>query len=90
MFGHALSKGVDIDKNGYKDFAVGAPNSEKVYVFKSYPVIRIKAEMSAIKEKIKLESTIPIKMCLHFETDSRKIFNYDISELNLLPNLNYS
>ena len=69
MFGHYLSKGVDIDKNGCKDIAVGAPNSEKVYVFKSYPVIKIVATITSTQKKLKLENVIPIKVCVKFESN---------------------
>lgn len=41
FFGFSLSRGVDMDTNGFKDLAIGAPNSMKVYIFKSYPSIEI-------------------------------------------------
>lgn len=41
MFGHSISRGVDIDNNNYNDVAIGAPNSDTVYVYKSYPVIKM-------------------------------------------------
>lgn len=40
MFGYGMSKGVDIDGNGFLDIAIGSPNSDQVFVYKSYPVIR--------------------------------------------------
>lgn len=44
-FGFSLSRGVDIDNNGFYDLAVGEPNTPKVYVFKSYPSIDIITEI---------------------------------------------
>lgn len=32
MFGHSISKGVDIDGNKYLDLAIGAPNAESVII----------------------------------------------------------
>ncbi|XP_050072975.1 integrin alpha-PS3-like [Anopheles maculipalpis] len=52
MFGHSLSRGVDIDGNGYADLAVGAPNGETVYVFRSYPVVRIEARINSTKREL--------------------------------------
>lgn len=40
-FGFALGlNGVDLDRNGYPDMAVGAPLSDNVIVFRSRPVIK--------------------------------------------------
>ncbi|XP_035907120.1 integrin alpha-PS3-like [Anopheles stephensi] len=52
MFGHSLSRGVDIDGNGFADLAVGAPNGESVYVFRSYPVVRIEARINSTKREL--------------------------------------
>lgn len=41
MFGYGLSKGVDTDNNGFFDIAIGAPNIEAVYIYKSYPIFFI-------------------------------------------------
>lgn len=45
MFGHSISRGVDIDNNSYNDVAIGAPNSDTVYIYKSYPVIKIETSL---------------------------------------------
>uniref|UniRef100_A0A182SV92 Integrin alpha second immunoglobulin-like domain-containing protein n=1 Tax=Anopheles maculatus TaxID=74869 RepID=A0A182SV92_9DIPT len=58
MFGHALSRGVDIDGNGYADLAVGAPNGETVYVFRSYPVIRIEARINSTRRELPAEGGV--------------------------------
>ncbi|KAM3173211.1 hypothetical protein ACTXT7_012961 [Hymenolepis weldensis] len=42
-FGFSLSSGgLDLDVNGYPDLAVGAPESNKMVVFRTRPVIRVK------------------------------------------------
>lgn len=82
MFGHALSKGVDIDGNGYNDFAVGSPHAEKVHVFKSYPVVKILLLLSSSKSKIQLEDVIPIKFCFKLKSKIGR----DIGEFPLTRN----
>lgn len=79
MFGHGLSKGADIDGNQYLDIAVGSPNAETVYVFKSYPVIRINATITPFSQEIQTtdklfkfnvcwlyESSFPIRFDVRF------------------------
>lgn len=79
FFGHGLSKGVDIDGNQYLDLAIGAPNSEAVYIHKSYPVIRVNATITPFSQEIQTtdksfkfnvcwlyESTFPINFDVHF------------------------
>lgn len=81
MFGHALSRGVDIDGNGYKDLAVGSPNTEMVYVFKSYPVIKVLATITPNKKEISLnDAGFQVNVCVKFE--SRYPIDYDI-KLNI-------
>uniref|UniRef100_A0A182U096 Uncharacterized protein n=1 Tax=Anopheles melas TaxID=34690 RepID=A0A182U096_9DIPT len=58
MFGHALSRGIDIDGNGYIDVAVGAPNGEAVYVFRSYPIVRIEARINSTKRELPEEGGV--------------------------------
>lgn len=69
MFGYGLSKGVDIDSNGYRDIAIGSPSSEAVYVFKSYPVVKVMASIISSKNEILLEEkSITIKVCATLQT----------------------
>lgn len=79
MFGHGLSKGADIDGNQYLDLAVGSPEAEAVYIYKSYPVIKINATITPFSQEIQTtdksfkfnvcwmyESTFPINFDVHF------------------------
>ncbi|XP_053674657.1 integrin alpha-PS3-like [Anopheles nili] len=64
MFGHALSRGVDIDGNGYPDLAVGAPNEESVYVFRAYPIVHVEARINASKRELPAEdAALKIGLC---------------------------
>lgn len=65
MFGFGLSKGVDIDSNGYRDLAIGSPNSESVYIFKTYPVVKVQASITPSKTELTLDDTsIMLKVCI--------------------------
>lgn len=79
MFGHGLSKGVDIDRNKYRDIAVGSPNTDTVYIFRSYPIIRAKTSITPDTREIQTtdksftftvcwmyESTAPIEVVVNF------------------------
>ena len=69
MFGYGLSKGVDIDSNGYRDIAIGSPASDAVYIFKSYPVVKVLASIVSSKSEIMLEEkSIMIKVCAALRT----------------------
>lgn len=84
MFGHGLSKGADVDGNQYLDIAVGSPNAEAVYIYKSYPVIRINATITPFSQEIHTtdksfkfnvcwlyESTLPINFGVNFNATVR-------------------
>lgn len=79
MFGFSLSRGVDIDENGFYDFAVGAPNEEIVYIYKSYPVINVKAQLKPSKNQIELSDSINVSTCL--EVVPKYKLNFDVGEL---------
>lgn len=69
MFGHGISRGVDIDGNGFHDIAIGSPNSESVYIFKSYPVVKVVASIQPSKSELSLDDTrFNMKVCAHIET----------------------
>ncbi|XP_055326060.1 integrin alpha-PS3-like, partial [Sitodiplosis mosellana] len=84
MFGHGLSKGADVDGNNYLDIAVGSPNAETVYIYKSYPIIRVNATISPFSQEIQTtdksfkfnvcwlyESSFPIAFDVHFNATVR-------------------
>lgn len=76
MFGHGLSKGADIDGNNYLDLAIGAPNSEQVFIYQSYPVIRINATITPHTQTIQItDRTIKFMVCWMYEAAHPIDFN---------------
>ncbi|XP_037824553.1 integrin alpha-PS3-like isoform X1 [Lucilia sericata] len=73
MFGHGLSKGSDIDGNGFNDIAIGAPNAETVLLYKAYPVVKIIATLKSDTREIKPgQSTFPLSVCYSISTKSNE------------------
>ncbi|EDW47967.1 integrin alpha-PS3 isoform X1 [Drosophila sechellia] len=71
MFGHGLSRGSDIDGNGFNDFAIGAPNAEAVYLYRAYPVVKVHATVKSESREIKPEQgKVKIKSCYRLSTTS--------------------
>lgn len=69
MFGHGLSKGADIDGNRYLDIAIGSPNTESVYIYKSYPVIRINASIIPFSQEIQTnDKSFKFNVCWQYES----------------------
>uniref|UniRef100_A0A182Q4F5 Integrin alpha second immunoglobulin-like domain-containing protein n=1 Tax=Anopheles farauti TaxID=69004 RepID=A0A182Q4F5_9DIPT len=85
MFGFALSRGSDIDSNGYNDLAVGSPNDEKVYVYRTYPVVRIETEVASSKRELTLEDTaFDLTICMSSNFNAGSSFNVQLNyELNV-------
>ncbi|XP_075168393.1 integrin alpha-PS3-like isoform X2 [Haematobia irritans] len=80
MFGHGLSKGSDIDDNGFNDLAIGAPNAESVFVYHAYPVVTIKATISSQTREIKPgQTSFPVTVCYSIATNSRKVQSQDLA-----------
>ncbi|XP_053681013.1 integrin alpha-PS3-like [Anopheles nili] len=84
MFGFSLSRGSDIDANGYNDLAVGSPNDEKVYVFRTYPVVRIDAEVTSSKRELTLgDTSFELSICMAASFSAGQPFdlrlNYELS-----------
>lgn len=81
MFGHSISRGVDIDANGYRDIAIGAPNSEVAFIYKTYPVVKVIAQLKPSQKRISLSDTkFNVEVCAYFEC-AKKI-NRPICELS--------
>ncbi|XP_017061762.1 integrin alpha-PS3-like [Drosophila ficusphila] len=71
MFGHGLSRGSDIDGNGFNDFVIGAPNAEAAYFYRSYPVVKIHASIRPESRRIKPEQdVVKITACYRLESKS--------------------
>ncbi|KAH8348439.1 hypothetical protein KR084_007422, partial [Drosophila pseudotakahashii] len=71
MFGHGLSRGSDIDGNGFNDFAIGAPNEEVTYLFKAYPVVKLIATVGPKTHRIEPErKKLNITACYKLTTSS--------------------
>ncbi|XP_058456838.1 integrin alpha-PS3-like [Malaya genurostris] len=81
MFGASIARGVDVDENSYNDIAVGAPAEDKVYLFKTYPIVRPKVEMTVSKRFLAISDTTTelgannfvvdkcsIEICYYFES----------------------
>lgn len=78
MFGHGISKGVDIDGNQYLDIAVGSPNADTVYIFRSYPVIRAITSITPDSQEIMTTDTsFKFKVCWMYE--SAYPINFDVN-----------
>ncbi|XP_041675657.1 integrin alpha-PS4-like [Drosophila eugracilis] len=84
MFGHSFSRGSDIDGNGFNDFAVGAPNAESVYVYRTYPVVKIYARIVPESNRIKPgQKNFTITACYSLYTTSKssKVQNQELDIL---------
>ena len=80
MFGFSVSRGVDIDNNGFNDLAIGAPNSDKVYIYKTYPVVKIISSIKPLESEIYTNTTsFVVNACAYYssviERDIGKSFN---------------
>ncbi|XP_016972382.1 integrin alpha-PS3-like [Drosophila rhopaloa] len=74
MFGHGLSRGLDIDGNGFNDFAIGAPNAEAVYLYRTYPVVKIHASLRLETRQIKPEQEkVKITACFRLSTTAKEV-----------------
>ncbi|XP_020800285.1 integrin alpha-PS3 isoform X2 [Drosophila serrata] len=72
MFGHGLSRGSDIDGNGFNDFAVGAPNAEALYLYRAYPVVKVHATVKSESREIKPEQDkVKITACYRLSTTAK-------------------
>ncbi|XP_016946460.3 integrin alpha-PS3 isoform X1 [Drosophila biarmipes] len=72
MFGHGLSRGSDIDRNGFNDLAIGAPNAEAVYLYRTYPVVNIHATIKSESREIKPDQDkVKISACYRLATPSK-------------------
>lgn len=83
MFGFSLSRGVDLDGNGYNDVAIGAPNSEVVFIYRSYPVIDVISSLTLSKNEVNIDdSHIYVKFCARYESKSTAKLDTSKDSLN--------
>lgn len=69
FFGHSISRSVDIDGNQFDDIAIGAPNTDLVYIYKSYPTIKITANIYSNLSQITVNtSSVQINVCLLYRS----------------------
>lgn len=52
------------------DFSfTGAPNSEAVYIYRTYPVVKVVASITSSKNELTLEdNNVAIKVCAYYES----------------------
>jgi hypothetical protein len=80
MFGFSISGRSDIDSNGYPDIAIGSPNSEQVFVYKSYPIVHVEARLATSITPLPVdEGKIGLKVCARL--NSTRKFSGDVGEL---------
>uniref|UniRef100_A0A0P4W2E3 Uncharacterized protein n=2 Tax=Scylla olivacea TaxID=85551 RepID=A0A0P4W2E3_SCYOL len=67
-FGMSVSRGVDIDNNGYSDLAIGSFLSGHAVVVKSRPVAKLLGKVIPSPSSVQWEknTTINVKTCLHY------------------------
>jgi len=72
MFGHGLSRGSDIDGNGFNDLAIGAPNAEVLYLYRTYPVVKLHATVKSELREIKPDQDkVNIFACYRLTTTAK-------------------
>lgn len=82
MFGYGLSKGVDIDDNKYRDIAVGSPNTDTVYIFRSYPIIRAKTSITPDSQEIQTtDKSFNFTVCWMYESTKPIKFDIDFNAI---------
>ncbi|XP_058066154.1 integrin alpha-PS3-like [Anopheles bellator] len=78
FFGYAFSRGVDFDGNGYNDLAIGAPNSDSVYVYRTYPVVRVIPSINSTAHELAVEGG-SIEICVSWSRYFPIEASYDIT-----------
>ncbi|XP_050094025.1 integrin alpha-PS3-like [Anopheles aquasalis] len=91
MFGYAISRGVDIDGNGYNDLAIGAPNAETVYVYRAYPIVKVIATINLNQTRIPIGgASIEVEICFTREFALKDEPSFDVElEYSLQLDLTY-
>uniref|UniRef100_A0A0L8FQQ8 Uncharacterized protein n=2 Tax=Octopus bimaculoides TaxID=37653 RepID=A0A0L8FQQ8_OCTBM len=67
-FGWSISKSVDVDKNGYNDFAVSALISNKVAILRGRPIIEVSVDMDLNNANLSESNIINITLIFLYNT----------------------
>lgn len=79
LFGEGLSRGNDLDGKQQIDFAVGAPNADTVFIYKSYALVKIYSNVTSNQPSILYKhGKFSIKVC-SFLTSKKRIDSILIS-----------
>lgn len=78
LFGFSISRGVDIDGNHFNDLAIGAPNEDVVYIYKSYPVVNVQSILKSSKGQVELNDEIEVFACLQLKPKYE--LNFDVGK----------
>lgn len=68
--------------SGYHDIAVGAPAQEAVYVYRTYPVVKIVGDIVTSKPSIEMNDNIVLKICARIE--SKTEIRHEIGKISLM------
>ncbi|XP_059622355.1 integrin alpha-PS3-like [Phlebotomus argentipes] len=89
LFGYSISRGVDIDANGYVDVAIGAPEDEKVFVYRTYPVVKVIGTISPNKREMDIgERSMEISVCWSLQSPTTFPSNIILS-MNITADAQY-
>lgn len=73
----------------FVDLAVGSPNAEMVYVFRSYPVVKVIANVIPLTKELKVtDSSFKFKVCWSLE--SKFELQNDTGKLRVSLHLSFS
>uniref|UniRef100_A0A1B0DD26 Uncharacterized protein n=1 Tax=Phlebotomus papatasi TaxID=29031 RepID=A0A1B0DD26_PHLPP len=69
LFGYSISRGVDIDANGYPDIAVGAPENETVFIYRTYPVVKVIGSLNPQNRELDIgDTTLKFNSCWNLQS----------------------
>ncbi|XP_066245297.1 integrin alpha-PS4-like [Euwallacea similis] len=80
-FGSSFSRGVDIDSNGFLDFAVGAPLSGHAVLLRAIPTVTVYTDIRVNNSFSKSQNTFSFICCYYFVTGS------PLSNLTIIRNV---
>uniref|UniRef100_W8C0U6 Integrin alpha-PS4 n=1 Tax=Ceratitis capitata TaxID=7213 RepID=W8C0U6_CERCA len=79
MFGLGLSKSLDLYGNDQNCLAIGAPNADTVFLYRSYPVVKINASIKALNAYLPLNTKeVRIDICVNILTNFTRVKNQEV------------